>query len=261
MTEAITGIHLVEWQIRVALGDALPMTQEEVLAQRRGHAIEVRSTPKIRRVARSSPRPGGSPRSTRPTASASASTPATQAGDAVSQYYDNLVAKLIVWGKDRPTAIARTIRALEETTVDGVATTIPVDLTILRHHDFANVEHSTNGSRSGSTSRRRARRRHATAGRACRATARPLVQRRTTVEVNGKRFDVTLWVPEVDARWRPVRPGPGPSREPCGVTAGLRDGAAGSGSVTVPMQGTIVKVLVEVGHRSRRARRSSCSRR
>ena len=61
----------------------------------------------------------------------------------MSQYYDNLIAKLVVWGKDRPTAIARTISALEETEVEGVATTIPADLAILRHPDFVNVEHST----------------------------------------------------------------------------------------------------------------------
>ena len=75
----------------------------------------------------------------------------------------------------------------------------------------------------------------------------PLVQRNTTVEVNGKRFDVTLWVPDVatassanSGRRSVVRnlrrsAGPGQAR------------VTGSGDVTVPMQGTIVKVLVEVG--------------
>ena len=66
-----------------------------------------------------------------------------ETGDKISQYYDNLVGKLIVWGKDRPTAIARTIRALEEMVVEGVATTIPADLAILRHPDFQAMEHST----------------------------------------------------------------------------------------------------------------------
>ena len=66
-----------------------------------------------------------------------------ESGDEISQYYDNLVGKLIVWGKDRPTAIARTITALEEMEVKGVATTIPADLAILRHSDFADVTHST----------------------------------------------------------------------------------------------------------------------
>ena len=66
-----------------------------------------------------------------------------ESGDEISQFYDNLVGKVIVWGKDRDTAIARTVRALEEMTVEGVATTIPADLAILRHPDFVAVEHST----------------------------------------------------------------------------------------------------------------------
>jgi acetyl-CoA/propionyl-CoA carboxylase biotin carboxyl carrier protein len=150
-----------------------------------------------------------------------------------------------VWGKDRPTAIARTVAALEETKVEGVATTIPADLAILRHPDFLNVEHSTkwveerldlsalvtapvNGGDEAPTNP-------------------PRTRRHTTVEVNGKRFDVTLWVPEAVDNTGPATGG----RR--GVVRNIRRsspgsaGAAGSGDVTVPMQGTIVKVLVEVG--------------
>ena len=169
-------------------------------------------------------------------------------GDEVSQFYDNLVGKLIVWGKDRPTAIARTIRALEEMRVEGVATTIPADLAILRHPDFANVEHSTKWVEerldlSGV----------AVAGGAGAAgrgddgeEAAPLVRRRTTVEVNGKRFDVAMWVPE-SAGAVAAAPAAAKARKPRRAAGGGGGGAAGSGDVTVPMQGTIVKVLVEVG--------------
>ena len=66
-----------------------------------------------------------------------------ESGDEVSQYYDNLVGKLIVWGDTRDTAIDRMIRALEEMRIEGVATTIPADLAILRHDDFRAAEHST----------------------------------------------------------------------------------------------------------------------
>ena len=66
-----------------------------------------------------------------------------ESGDEISQYYDNLVGKLIVWGADRPTAIRRAIRALEEFQIEGVATTIPADLAILRHDDFVAAKHST----------------------------------------------------------------------------------------------------------------------
>jgi acetyl-CoA/propionyl-CoA carboxylase biotin carboxyl carrier protein len=163
-------------------------------------------------------------------------------GDTVSQYYDNLVGKLIVWGKDRPTAIARTIRALEEMEIEGVATTIPADLAILKHPDFQAMKHSTKWVEevldlSGV---------EAPKPPAAAEGEEPLVQRTTTVEVNGKRFDVKMWVPDVPM----VAAGPAkaaakkPTRAAGGGGGG---GAAGSGNVEVPMQGTIVKVLVEVG--------------
>ena len=57
-------------------------------------------------------------------------------GDTVSQFYDNLVAKLVIWGADREAARRRMLRAIEETTIEGVATTLPADLVILNHPDF-----------------------------------------------------------------------------------------------------------------------------
>ena len=136
VTEMITGIDLVEWQVRVASGEALPMSQDEVLAQRRGHAIEIRINAENPAGGRFLPSPGTITRLTAPDGFGTRFDGGYESGDTISQYYDNLIGKLVVWGRDRPVAIARAVRALEEMVVEGVATTIPADLAILRHPDF-----------------------------------------------------------------------------------------------------------------------------
>jgi len=244
VTEVITGIDLVEWQIRVASGEHLPMTQEEVAAKRHGHAIEVRINAENPAGGKFLPSPGTISKLITPHGFGVRFDGGYDTGDTVSQYYDNLIGKVIVWGKDRPTAIARTIRALEEMVVDGVATTIPADLAILRHPDFQAMQHSTKWVEekldlSGIDSSIVVLR-----GDGDGPGAAPLVERATTVEVNGKRFDVKLWVPEQPAGSfaGPAKTAKKPARA---ASAGATVG--GSGNVEVPMQGTIVKVLVAVG--------------
>jgi acetyl-CoA/propionyl-CoA carboxylase biotin carboxyl carrier protein len=240
VTEVITGIDLVEWQIRVASGESLPMTQEEVRAAQRGAAIEIRINAENPAGGKFLPSPGPITKLVAPDGFGVRFDGGYESGDEISQYYDNLVGKVIVWGKDRPTAIARTIRALKEMVVEGIATTIPADIAILEHPDFAAVTHSTKWVEevldlSGVDASPVA---PAADGDA------PLVQRQTTVEVNGRRFDVKLWVPEsagVAAA--------GPAKKKTARAASGSGGSAGGGSgqIAVPMQGTIVKVLVEVG--------------
>ncbi|MEZ5219926.1 MAG: acetyl-CoA carboxylase biotin carboxylase subunit [Ilumatobacteraceae bacterium] len=242
VTEVITGIDLVEWQIRVASGETLPMTQDEVAAHRRGHGIEVRINAENPAGGKFLPSPGTITKLVAPDGFGIRFDAGYMPGDTVSQYYDNLVGKLIVWGKDRPTAIARTIRALEEMEIEGVATTIPADLAILKHPDFQAMEHSTKWVEekldlSGV---------EAPKPPAPAEGEEPLVQRTTTVEVNGKRFDVKMWVPDSPmVAAGPAKAAKKPTRSSGGGGGG--GGAAGSGNVEVPMQGTIVKVLVEVG--------------
>ena len=238
VTEVITGIDLVEWQIRVAAGEPLPMTQEEVAARRDGAAIEIRINAEDPAGGKFLPSPGPLESLKTPSGFGVRFDTGYESGDEISQYYDNLVGKLIVWGKDRPTAIARTITALEEMEVKGVATTIPADLAILRHPDFADVTHSTKWVEqtldlSGVSSSPAA---------APAEDAEPLVERKTTVEVNGKRFDVKMWVPESVG----VAAAPG-AKKPRRAAGGGASGGGGNGTITVPMQGTIVKIEVEVG--------------
>ena len=236
VTEVITGIDLVEWQIRVAAGEPLPMTQDEVAARRIGAGIEVRINAEDPAGGAFLPSPGPITELAAPSGFGVRFDTGYESGDEISQYYDNLVGKLIVWGRDRDTAIARTITALREMRVSGVATTIPADIAILEHPDFAAVEHSTKWVEqtldlSGVS---------ATPAAAPDVDVEPLVERTTTVEVNGRRFSVRMWVPETvgvaaAAPKRAKRSGGGGSS------------GGGSGQVTVPMQGTIVKVMVEVG--------------
>ena len=241
VTEVITGIDLVEWQIRVASGEKLPMTQEQVRAAQRGHGIEVRINAENPAGGKFLPSPGPISKLVAPDGFGIRFDGGYETGDEISQYYDNLVGKLIVWGKDRDTAIARTIRALNEMVVEGVATTIPADIAILEHADFRAVEHSTKWVEEKlDLSNVDAAPAAAPAGDG----DAPLVQRSTTVEVNGRRFDVKLWVPEsagVAAA--------GPVKKKAARAGGGGGGGAGGGNgkVAVPMQGTIVKVLVEVG--------------
>jgi acetyl-CoA/propionyl-CoA carboxylase biotin carboxyl carrier protein len=233
VTEMITGLDLVEWQIRVSDGEKLPLTQKQVDALRRGHSIEVRINAENPAGGKFLPSPGTITTLKAPDGFGVRFDGGYESGDTVSQYYDNLIGKLVVWGKDRPTAIARTIRALEEMRVEGVHTTIPADLAILRHPDFAAVRHSTkwveerldlSGMASGSAS-------------AGAPPAAGLVEKSTTVEVNGKRFEVKAWVPQSGGTAAPAR------RAARTVAAA----GMGGGDVVAPMQGTIVKVLVTVG--------------
>jgi len=240
VSEVITGIDLVEWQLRVAAGEKLPMTQEEVTARRYGHGIEIRINAENPAGGKFLPSPGKITKLVPSDGFGVRFDSGYESGDEISQYYDNLVGKLIVWGKDRPTAIARTIRALEEMVVEGVYTTIPADLAILKHPDFAAMKHSTKWVEevldlSG-------------IGVAAAPTqdgddAEPLVRRNTTVEINGKRFDVAMWVPE---QTTVISSGPAKAKKPTRSSSGAGVGG-GSGQVTAPMQGTIVKLMVEVG--------------
>jgi acetyl-CoA/propionyl-CoA carboxylase biotin carboxyl carrier protein len=244
VTEWVTGLDLVAEQIRVASGEPLSFGQDDI--ERRGHAIEVRINAEDPAGGRFLPSPGLVTRLRVPQGFGVRWDGGYEAGDEVSQFYDNLVGKLICWGADRDVALARTVRALEEFEVGGIATTIPADLAILRHPDFVAGEHSTRWVED-----RLELSATAAAGLAPGPDgAEPpeaKVRRDVDVEVNGRRFGVTVWVPEsqvgaVVAPGGSAKASPRPRR-----SGGQSAAAAGSGHVAVPMQGTIVKVLVSAG--------------
>ena len=139
VTELTTGVDLVREQLLVATGEPLTRTGR---APRRGHAIEVRinaEDPSRGFL----PTPGRIERFRPPLGPGVRFDTHLEEGGVVPPYYDSLLAKLIVWDEDRPNAIARALRALAETEVAGVATTIPVAVDILRSEQFATGRYST----------------------------------------------------------------------------------------------------------------------
>jgi len=234
-TELVTGVDLVEQQLRIAGGEPLPFTQDAI--EIRGHSIEIRINAEDPAGGAFLPSPGPITALTPPDGFGTRWDTGYEAGDEISQYYDNLVGKLIVWGRDRDVAINRALRALGELKIEGIATTIPADIAILEHADFRANHHSTKWVEEVLD----------LSGVSATATTtveveEPKVKREVDVEVNGKRFSVAMWVPEATAT---APAASGGRRRSAGPSSS--GGASGSGDVTVPMQGTIVKVNVAVG--------------
>jgi 3-methylcrotonyl-CoA carboxylase alpha subunit len=133
VTELITGINLVEWQLRVAFGEKLPLTQDQIKLS--GHAIEARVyaenpaknfMPSVGRI-----KTWRTPES----ADGLRIDDGYREGDMVSPYYDAMLAKVIAWAPTRQGAIDRLNRALEETDVRGVVTNIPFLSALVTHRD------------------------------------------------------------------------------------------------------------------------------
>ena len=141
VTEAITGQDLVEWQLRVAAGGTLPLTQEQLSIT--GHAIEVRVyaedpardfLPSIGRLTHLQA----------PEESVNVRVDAgVRAGDAISVHYDPMIAKLIVWDRDRKAAVQRLRRALAEYEIVGLTTNTGFLAAIAAHPAFAAAELDT----------------------------------------------------------------------------------------------------------------------
>jgi acetyl-CoA/propionyl-CoA carboxylase biotin carboxyl carrier protein len=240
VTELVTGLDLVEWQLRVASGEPLGFTQDAISPH--GHAIEVRLNAEDPTGGRFSPSPGTISAFRAPAGPGVRLDAGYEAGDTISQYYDNLIAKLVVWAPDREAARRRMLRALAETVILGVATTIPADVAILTHPDFIASTHSTNWVEQSLDPSSFTPPAPAVGGPAITDDAGPRVLREVTAEVDGRRYAVKLWVPET-AGVSPAAAGRGTRpTKPKSAMAGT-----GSGTVVVPMQGTIVKLLVAPG--------------
>lgn len=141
VTEEITGLDLVEWQIRVARGERLPKLQNELAIH--GHAVEIRVyaedslngfTPDI----------GTLNRYRIPTGKSVRVDDAFEEGMEIPIYYDPMIAKLVVWGKTRKEAIDRAIKAIDDYQISGVKTTLDFGKFVLKHQAFRSGKFDTN---------------------------------------------------------------------------------------------------------------------
>ncbi len=140
VTEMVTGIDLVKQQIRIAAGEPLPFTQEDI--HPRGHAIECRLCaedvfnnflPSIGRIDAYAPSRGFGIRDDS----------GIEQGGAIERWYDPMFGKLIAWGQDRAEAIERMKRALGEYRISGIETTIPFCLFVMEHPKFVEGDFDT----------------------------------------------------------------------------------------------------------------------
>jgi acetyl-CoA/propionyl-CoA carboxylase, biotin carboxylase, biotin carboxyl carrier protein len=231
VTEEVTGVDLVREQLRVALGEPLSLTQEQV--QLRGHAIECRINAED--VAQGFlPSPGLVTAYREPSGPGVRVDSGVGAGDEVSGVYDPMIAKLIVHGSDREHARRRMLRALGEFVIEGPTTLIGFHQALLSHECFVRGETCHGLVESDELAAQAA----AIRPRAVAAAARGrTTERARSVEVNGRRFDVRVLEPEQP--WREL------ARRRAERARGA--GHAGSDAVVSPMQGTVLAVEVADG--------------
>jgi acetyl-CoA/propionyl-CoA carboxylase biotin carboxyl carrier protein len=255
VTEEVTGVDVVKWQLRVAAGEELSFDQEDVTMS--GHAVEYRINaenaasdfaPATGRLETYDP-PGGI---------GVRMDDAVRQGDRIGGDYDSLIAKLIVSAGDRQECLARSERALAEFEVEGLHTVIPFHRLIVTDEAFRAGAHTTDYLDQELDPDRVADavERWGWDGEAGDdAEGEAVTEREYTVEVNGKRFEVSLEqrggtpVPSP-----PDSTGPSPDRSRRAEAGDEADGAAGTvaaegegDTVTAEMQGTILSVAVSEG--------------
>jgi acetyl-CoA/propionyl-CoA carboxylase, biotin carboxylase, biotin carboxyl carrier protein len=238
VTEATTGIDIVREQVRIAAGEPLSVTQDEVVL--RGHAIECRINAEdaSRNFA---PAPGTVTRYREPSGPGVRVDSGVLAGSEITPLYDPMVAKLIVWDVDRASATRRMARALDEFEVDGVRTLIPFHKAIMGSSQWAAAETCRDLVEDRAWLKALAFETAATGIE----EAPGALERSYTVEVSGKRFDVRVLGDAIASSGgnssAPAAPRPRRERKSGG------GGGPGGDTLASPLQGNIFKVLVEQG--------------
>jgi acetyl-CoA/propionyl-CoA carboxylase biotin carboxyl carrier protein len=255
VTEELTGVDIVTWQLRVAAGEELGFEQDDVELE--GHAVEYRINAE-NAAEEFAPATGGVLETYDPPGGIGVRVDdALRQGEELVTDYDSMVAKLIVHGSDREECLARSRRALAEYDIEGVVTIVPFHRLMLSDERFIDGTHTTKyldesldpGAIQDAQDR--------WGGETVEADDEETTEREFTVEVNGKRFDVNLEergatpiaVGDVDGDDGGPTTGGG---EAAGAAsdAGGDDGAgvdAEGEELTAEMQGTILEVNVGEG--------------
>jgi acetyl-CoA/propionyl-CoA carboxylase, biotin carboxylase, biotin carboxyl carrier protein len=235
VTEMVTGIDLVRAQIRIARGEPLWITQDQV--QWRGHAIECRINAEDP-AASFRPALGTLGEYREPQGLGVRVDSGVRPGWTIPQSYDSLIAKLITWGADRTEATDRMLRALADYRITGPATTIPFHRLALAHAAFQRGETTVNF-----IPRYMAEALAALAPAAPAPTAADAVDERAlTVEVNGRRFEVKLFGDGLAT-------GSGAKAPAARARAAIsrKTGGVPTDGVVSALQGTISAVMAEPG--------------
>jgi acetyl-CoA/propionyl-CoA carboxylase biotin carboxyl carrier protein len=248
VTELVTGLDIVREQVRVAAGEELSISQQEV--EMRGHSIECRINAEAAHK-NFAPAPGAITSYREPAGPGVRVDSGVEAGSEVTPMYDPMIAKLIVWDRDRELATRRMLRALDEYEVGGLTTLIPFHRTLLDTEQWVRGETCRDlledrewlkGTLPAASSASRPR----AAGSEQDGESSPpeLLDRDYKVEVAGKLFDVRVIgeapVAATGATAAARRP---PRRE----RAGGSGPSASSETLPSPLQGTVLKVAVEQG--------------
>ena len=244
VTEMATGIDIVREQIRIAAGEKLSFSQEDV--QLRGCSIECRINAEAAHK-KFAPAPGRITTYREPAGPGVRVDSGVRPGSEVSPMYDPMVAKLVVWDNDREAATARMLRALGEYEIGGLTTLIPFHQALLSSKQWRKAETCRDLVENPKWLKSLAPEQPAAALPAAEAEDEEKIERDYTVEVDSRRFNVKVIGPPpaggVAAGGANSAGGrPAPRRE----RSGAGDGA-GSGTLTSPLQGTVLRVNVEQG--------------
>jgi acetyl-CoA/propionyl-CoA carboxylase, biotin carboxylase, biotin carboxyl carrier protein len=237
VTEMVTGVDLVREQVKIAAGEALSYTQEDVVL--RGHAIECRINAEDASK-NFAPSPGTVSAYREPAGPFVRVDSGAEEGYEVLPLYDPMVAKLIVWDVDRATSTRRMLRALDEYEIEGLKTLIPFHQALLATEQWQNGETCRDLIEDKSWLKQLA----SPDTDASDDSDQNKVEREYAVEVSGRKFEVKVigaaFAPNGASAVGAARKAPRRERRSGG-------GTGAPGELVSPIQGTVLRVAVEQG--------------